>query len=88
MSPVLTVALSSPALVSVSSAQVVLTPLGFLPSSTVAEPVSDYVSHLHFEHHQAVFLRTLAAIRFLQETAGPLECCHKIPTLSLKPALG
>lgn len=75
------VALSSPALGSVSSDQVVLTPLGFLPSSTVAESMSDYVSHLHFEHRQAVFLRTLAAIRFLQETAGPLECCHKIPTL-------
>lgn len=81
------VALSSPALSSVSSVQVVLTPLGFLPLSTVAEPVSDYVSHLHFQHHQAVFLRTLAAIRFLQETAGPLERCHKIPTLSLTPTL-
>lgn len=65
------VAPSSPALGSVSSAQVVLTPLVFLPSTTVAEPMSDYVSHLCFEHHQAVFLRTLAAIHFLQETAGP-----------------
>lgn len=41
------VALSSPALGSGSLAQVVLTPLGFLPSTTVPESVrlSDYVSH-------------------------------------------
>lgn len=50
--------------------------------------MADYVPHLHFEHHRVVFLRTLAAIHFLQETAGPSEHCHKIPTLSPMPTVG
>lgn len=84
------VALSFPALGSVSLAQVDLTPLGFLRSATATEPMclSDCLSHLHFEHRQVVFLGTLAALHFLQETAGPLERRHKIPTLSLMPSVG